>query len=254
MPKKKTKEKESSDEIVISLDQFAVPGAILLAGVIIAVTIFFTNKNKTTDEVDTGDTEGTTSEETTTTTDDSEFPAVTTDIGDNPYIGDKDSAKVAIVEYNEYKCGYCLRHKDETLPSIVENYINTGDIIYVFREFAIYGDDIANAAKCVYHLEGTDTYNDFHTGAFNLEDDDAIYALAKSVGVNESEFDSCYSEKRYQSEIDADKAAGTDAGVQGTPGFVVGTLDDDGNVTGNLVPGAYPYENFVELLDGFLSE
>ena len=253
MPKKK--KKESNDEIVISLDQFAVPGAILLAAVIIAVTIFFTSKdNSTSNGVDTGNQESVAGEETTPPADDSEFPVASTTIGDAPYIGDKDSAKVAIVEFNEYRCGFCLRHKDETLPSIIQNYVDTGEIIYVFREFAIYGDDIANAAKCVYNLEGTDTYLEFHNNAFELEDDDAIYALANEVGVNESEFDSCYSENRYQDQIDADKAAGTAAGVQGTPGFVVGILDDDGNVTGKLIPGAYPFDSFEQIINEFLSE
>lgn len=250
----KTKKKEeSNDEVVISLDSFAVPGAILIAGVLIAVAVFISNRNKTTDDVADSGTDNT-AEETDSDVDEEQFPAATADLGDAPYLGDRDSATVAIVEFSEYRCGYCERHKDETLPSIVENYVDTGKIVYVFRDFAIYGDDIANAAKCVYHLEDTDTFVEFHKLAFNLEDDDAIYALANEVGVNESEFEACYSEKRYQDEIDADMAVGQAAGIQGTPGFVIGTIDEDGNVTGNLIPGAYPYENFVELLDGFLSE
>jgi protein-disulfide isomerase len=249
MPKEK--KKESNDEIVINLDSFAVPGAILLAGVIIAVAVFVSNRNKSTESVDDGGTDTTT--EDTTTTDDSQFPAASAEIGDSPYLGDED-ATVAIVEFNEYKCGFCLRHKDETLPSIIENYVDTGKIKYVFKEFAIYGDDAANAGKCVYEIAGLDAYLDSHNGAFNYENEDTLYSLVKEIGVNESEFDTCYSEKRYQDDIDADKAIGSEAGVQGTPGFVIGTIDSDGNVTGNLVPGAYPYEQFVELLDGFLSE
>lgn len=247
-----SREKSKDSDIVISLDKFAVPGAIVIAGIIIAVMIFFTNKDKD-NSIDTLDTEGVAGEETDSNSQ-YQFSDTTTDIGDAPYIGDKDSAKVAIVEYNEYKCGHCLRHKDETLPLIVENHVDTGDIIYVFREFAIYGDDIANAAKCVYHLEGTDKYIEFHENAFNLEDKDAIYTLAKSVGVNESEFDSCYTGKTYQDEIDADKAAGSEAGVKGTPGFVVGILDSDGNVTGKLIAGAYPFDAFQEILDSLLAE
>jgi protein-disulfide isomerase len=245
---------ESDDEVVVNLDAIAVPGAIVLAGVIVAVAIFLSNKNST-GEVDDQNTDNVAGEETETpdtAPDTAEFPDASTDIADGPYLGDKDSATVAIVEYNEFRCGFCKRHLDETFPGLKENYIDTGKIIYVFREFAIYGDDIANAAKCVYHLEGTDTYVEFHKNAFNLEDEDAIYDLAKSVGVNEGDFDSCYSSTQYQDEIDADKAAGSSAGVQGTPGFVIGTLDSDGNVDGILIPGAYPYETFAEKIESFL--
>jgi protein-disulfide isomerase len=143
---------------------------------------------------------------------------------------------------------------EETLPTLIENYVDTGEIIYVFREFPIYGEDAANAAKCIYHLTDVDTYKEFHTNVFNYESDDDIYAVAKEVGVNEDDFDTCYSAKEYQDEVDADFSAGENVGVQGTPGFVVGTFDEDGNVDGVLIPGAYPIETFSEVIEGFLSE
>ncbi|KUK77859.1 MAG: DsbA oxidoreductase [candidate division WS6 bacterium 34_10] len=253
MPKSKKKEsKKKSEEVVINLDNIGTPIAILISGIIIAVVIFFASKNNTPTTTDTAE------ESTVDTTVEStgegigEFEAAATTFGDVPVLGDRDTAKVAIVEHSEFRCSYCMRHLDETFPSILENYIDTGDVIYVYKEFAMYGDDIANAAKCVYHLGGVDMYKEFHVNAFNLEDDDAIYALAKEVGVNESDFDACYSSSQYQDEIDADKQAGADAGIQGTPGFVVGTFDEDGNVDGVLIPGAYPYDSFVEVIESYL--
>jgi protein-disulfide isomerase len=124
--------------------------------------------------------------------------------------------------------------------------------VYVFKEFAIYGDDTANAGKCVYHLEGVDAYKEFHIGGFDVEGEEDVYALAKEVGVNEGEFDECYTSKTYQSEIDADKEEGTSVGVQGTPGFVVGRIGEDGTVEGELVAGAYPYDTFVETIEALL--
>jgi predicted DsbA family dithiol-disulfide isomerase len=86
-----------------------------------------------------------------------------------------------------------------------------------------------------------------------VEDDDDIYSFAAEAGISENEFDSCFTSTEYQDELDADLAAGQDAGVQGTPGFVVGTIED-GQVTGVLVPGAYPFETFSDLIEGYLSE
>ncbi|MDD3474615.1 MAG: thioredoxin domain-containing protein [Candidatus Dojkabacteria bacterium] len=249
MPKKS--EKQSNDEIVISLDQFAIPGAIILAGVIIAITIFFTNKNKD-NSVDDSSTDTVAGEETDTTTD-SEFDSASVEIGDSPVLGDSDTATVAVVQFSEYLCSYCLRHSEETLPSIISDYVDTGEIIYVFKDFPIYGEDAANAAKCVYHLGGVDAYEEFHLGAFSYESDDDLYALAKEVGINESDFDACYSAREYQDEVDADYEAATNVGLQGTPGFVVGTIED-GVVNGVFIPGAYPYETFQSVIDGFLSE
>jgi len=255
MPKSKKKESEKKrEEVVINLDNIGTPIAILISGIIIAVVIFFASKNNTPTTTDTA--EDSTADTTVESTGEGigEFEAVATTFGDVPVLGDRETAKVAIVEHSEFRCSYCKRHLDETFPSILENYVDTGKVIYVYKEFAMYGDDIANGAKCVYHLGGVDMYKEFHTNAFNLEDEDAIYALAKEVGVNESDFDACYSSSQYQDEVDADKEAGAAAGIQGTPGFVVGTFDDDGNVGGVLIPGAYPYDSFVEVIETYLGE
>jgi len=255
MPKSKKKESEKKrEEVVINLESIGTPIAILISGIIIATVIFFASKNNTPTTIDTA--EDSTVDTTVESTGEGigEFEPASTTFGDVPVLGDRETAKVAIVEHSEFRCSYCKRHLDETFPSILENYVDTGKVIYVYKEFAMYGDDIANAAKCVYHLEGADVYKEFHTKAFNLEDEDAIYALAKEVGVNESDFDACYSSSQYQDEIDADKQAGAAAGIQGTPGFVVGTFDDDGNVDGVLIPGAYPYDSFVEVIETYLGE
>jgi protein-disulfide isomerase len=250
MPKKT--EKKANDEIVISLDQFAIPGAIILAGVIIAITIFFTNKNKT-NSVDDSSTDTVAGEETDTTGTDSEFASASVEIGDSPKVGDTDTAKVAVVQFSEYLCSYCLRHSEETLPSIMSNYVENGEVLYIFKDFPIYGEDAANASKCVYHLGGIDAYEEFHLSAFSYESDDDLYSLAKEVGIDESKFDACYSAREYQDEVDADYEAATNVGLQGTPGFVVGSIED-GVVNGVFIPGAYPYETFQSVIDGFLSE
>ena len=256
MPKSKKKEsKKKDEEVVVNLNNIGTPIAILISGIIIALVIFFASRNNTSTTTDNvGDSSGDTTTVESTGEGIGEFEAASTTFSDRPVLGDRETAKVAIVEHSEFRCSFCKKHLDETFPSIIENYVDTGKVIYVFKEFAIFGDDIANAAKCVYHLEGTDVYKEFHTNAFNLEDDDAIYALAKKVGVNEADFEACYSSSQYQDEIDADKEAGSAAGIQGTPGFVIGTFDDEGNVTGVLIPGAYPYDSFVEVLETYLKE
>lgn len=245
------KKKKSKEEIVINLDNAGVPIAILISGILIASVVYFASRSNTSVSPETlGDTTEPAVEEEA-----AYQPVAASDVatlGDGPILGDLDTATVAIVEYNEFQCGYCKRHLDETFPLIQENYIDTGKVVYVFKEFAIYGDDTANAAKCVYHLEGVDAYKEFHTGGFEVEGEEDIYALAKEVGVNEGEFDECYTSKTYQSEIDADKEEGTNVGVKGTPGFVVGRIGEDGTVEGDLIAGAYPYDTFVQAIESFL--
>ena len=55
---------------------------------------------------------------------------------DDAFLGDKD-APVTIVEFSEYQCPYCERHVRETVPQIMEKYVDTGKVKYVFRDFPL---------------------------------------------------------------------------------------------------------------------
>lgn len=248
MPKTK---KKNEGEIVINLDTFAIPIAIVLAGLLIAVGIFFSNKAKNTDP----NTQGT---DTTTTTED-EFKASSTTVDDDPYLGDKSKAKVAVVEFSDFQCSYCKRHSDEVFPLIKSEYIDTGKIVYVFRDYQFFGGlsiDAAMGGQCLYDLTGNNNskYYEYHKGIFGLTSADAITTLAKKLGVNESKFKACMNAKKYADEISKDQTDGTTAGVSGTPGFVVGVLKDDGTVEGKFIGGAYPIESFRTVIDEMLAK
>ena len=244
-----------SNEIVINLDTVLIPGAIILAGVIVALAIFFTNKgNDKTVTTDTG-----TNTETPTAANPEEFPAAKTVIGGSPYLGDIKKAKVALVEYTDFQCPYCQRHATETKPSIIKDYVDTGKIVYVVRNFPLdfHGEiavQSANAGLCVNELAGASKYFEFYNQGFVKTSVEELAAVAQGLGVNMDKYNTCMSEKRYQAQIDADIADGTKAGVQGTPGFVIGILDKDGNVDGKLIAGAYPYESFKAIIDEMLEK
>lgn len=247
MPKTK---KKNDGEIVINLDTFAIPIAIVVAGLLIAVGIFFSNKGKDTNTPDTGTPDTTTGDE---------FTATSTTIDDDPYLGDKGKVKVAVVEFSDFQCSYCKRHSDEVFPLIKSEYIDTGKIIYVYRDYQFFGGlsiDAAMGGQCLYDLTGEDNskYAEYHAGIFGLTSKDAVTTLAKKLGVNESKFNACMDAEKYSEEITKDQADGTTAGVTGTPGFVVGVLKDDGTVEGKFIGGAYPIENFRTLIDEMLAK
>ncbi len=254
--KKIVKESKGNDEIVINLDTLAIPAAIVVAGLIIAGAIFFTNKGKD-NPIDTNTNTNTNTDTTDTAKD--EFAAATTTIGDSPYLGDIKKVKVAIVEYTDYQCPYCARHATETKPSILKDYVDTGKIIYVVRNFPLdfHGEiavQSANAGLCVNELAGAKKYFDFYTQGFSKKSTDELAAVAQGLGVNMTKYNTCMTENRYKAQIDKDIADGSKAGVQGTPGFVIGVLDKEGNVTGKLIAGAYPYESFKAILDEMLAK
>ncbi len=238
-------------EVTINLDTFAIPIAIIIVGIMLSLTIFFVSKGNR----DNTNTQG--ANPTVDETDDSGIGGdVTLALGDDPYIGDKKKAKVAVIEFSDYQCGYCKRHTDETFPELKANYVDTGDIIYVYKEFPLsdsgLGYDTAVAGTCVFEQLGGDKFSEFHSGSMGLASAEDVRAQAIAVGVDGGKYDTCVSSVKFKDEIEADKAEGGSVGIQGTPGFVVGLIDDNGNVTGPIIAGAYPYETFQSAIDALL--
>ena len=172
----KDSKKTETKEVVINLDTFAIPLAIVIAGVIIALGIFFANRNKTT-----SDATNTNTDNTATGTD--TFTAATTNIGTGAVIGNRNTAKVAVVMYSDYQCPYCQSFEEETYPEIKSNYVDSGDVIFVFRNYPLdfHGDityQSAYAGECVYDQLGAEKLAEFHAQAYLAESMDAVNTVA----------------------------------------------------------------------------
>lgn len=249
----KTKKKGKDDEVVINLDTMGVPIAILISGVLIAAVIFFLSRGETpvTTDIPEDTTEQLAQEEVLA----QEEGVVS--LGDAAVLGNPETATVAVVEFSDYMCGFCRRHAEETFPSIKENYVDTGKILYVYKEFPLsppgqLGYSIAEGGVCVLNLSDSETFFDYHKGAFDLGSEDGIIAFAQDLGIDEGEMSACLADGRYRDDIDAKAQEGRDAGVTGTPGFIVGRIGEDGTVEGSLIAGAFPYETFADAIDALL--
>ncbi|KKR05744.1 MAG: DSBA oxidoreductase [candidate division WS6 bacterium GW2011_GWF2_39_15] len=262
-PSKETK----GTTMVLDMDKMMVPFSILIAGLMIALAVLFGLRGGITkgDDNTGSDTNTDTNTNTDTTTGDG---TATISIDDDPYLGDKKKAKVAIVEFSDYECPYCQRHFTDTYPSLVKDYVDSGKAILVFRDYPLsFHDPMATnsalAAQCVFDLGGNEKYFEYHDLLFKntkangegFSDTDAgdkakLEEYAKTVGVDVNKFKSCYSSKKFAAEITKDLSDGTSAGISGTPGFIIGELDKDGNVKdGQILAGAYPYADFKAILD-----
>jgi protein-disulfide isomerase len=253
MSKTKKKQNVKKEEMVLNIDTLGVPIAIILSAVLIAALIFFSSRGGSTvkNTPGSGDTNQETQTPSTTGSD------VVVNYENEPYLGDGSKAKVAIVEFSDYMCGYCQRHSQETFPKIKENYIDTGKIIYVFKEFPLsaagqMGFTIAEGGVCLFDLAGNEEFAEYHKKAFFAESKDVLISLAGELGVDTDEFGRCLEDGRFRDAVNANATDGRKIGITGTPGFVVGLIGDDGNVTGTIIAGAFPYETFADAIDKLL--
>lgn len=273
MPTSEDTKKTSSEERVVTIDlqPFLIPLSIIIASGIIGLSLYFGMQNSGTTSAD-GTTTATT-QPTTPTPTAAEQPSAaapedtsaTTTIAENPILGDPSQATIAIVEYSDYECPFCKRHFEQTYPNLKRDYIDTGKAILVFRDFPLYFHDPlatqqAEAAHCVHDQGGDEAYFAFHDQIFETTSSggngmqaDQLYSLAEAVGADRDEFANCFENNQFADKVQASIQAGQAAGISGTPGFVVGRIQDDGNtIVGERISGAYPFEYFQEVLESYL--
>ena len=186
----------------------------------------------------------------------------TVDLGHFPIQGDK-NAKVAIVEFADLRCPFCKQFFDTTEPQIMKDYVNTGKVQFVFRQFEFLGPSsvvAGNAAECANDQGKFWPFHDYLYKNQPSETDTSLYSsdkltpIAQSLGMNGNTFKNCLDNNKFQKNVDGDKAAGDAAGVTGTPSFVIGKLGSDGKVTGQLVVGALPYASLKTTIDQALGQ
>ncbi len=173
---------------------------------------------------------------------------VNVSIDDDPVKG-SENALVTIIEFSEYQCPFCKRFFEQTLPQIEENYIETGKVRYVFRDFPLsfhqYAQKAAEASECA---DEQGKFWEYHDKLFENQDALDINSLkqyAKDLGLDTAKFSSCLDSGKMASEVEKDFTDGSEYGVGGTPGFFI---------NGIKVVGAQPYSVFEEIIEQELNK
>lgn len=169
------------------------------------------------------------------------------------FMGSPD-AKVAIVEFSDFQCPYCLRFHSNTFPQLKENYIDSGKVQYIFRDFPLKqihpkAVEASVAANCG-GLQ--DKYWEMHHGLFINQrrlGPELYDELATSTGLDLEAFQACMADPKQVEEVDKDLAYGQSVGIRGTPHYFVGRIEGDQVVDVKPLSGAQPYQAFANIID-----
>lgn len=180
-------------------------------------------------------------------------------VKDDLFKGDK-NAKLTLIEFSDYQCPFCARHFRDTLPQLEREYIASGKVKYVFRNFPIesihpQAFKAAEAANCAGEQE---KYWEMHDRLFANQNALGLKDLpnhAKALVLDLSKFQQCLDSGKHAAKIRSDLADGQKAGVQGTPTFFLGlTEPNDTNLKVlRVIRGAQPYTAFKGAIDNLLS-
>lgn len=169
----------------------------------------------------------------------------------------KADAPLVLVEYTDYQCPFCQQFHNSAYPQIKTNYIDSGKVRFVSRDFPL--DFHENARRSAYAARCAAEQGKFwelrHAMIVNASQlqQDKIASYAANVKIDVAKFQSCIAADKYKAAIDKDIAEGMAAGVNGTPSFVLGRVVD-GKLTGVRMVGAMPYEQFDAKIQEMLAQ
>jgi protein-disulfide isomerase len=169
-------------------------------------------------------------------------------IDDDTIKGDPD-APVTIVEFSDFECPFCARFYEQTLGQIEEEYVKTGKVKMVFRDFPL--GFHANAQKAAEAAECAGEQGKFwemHDALFDKGVSGGVSSFkqfAADLELDTAEFDECLDSDSMADEVKKDFADGQAAGISGTPGSIV---------NGQLITGAQPFSVFKQVIEAALAE
>jgi len=163
---------------------------------------------------------------------------------EGPARGPKD-APVTIVEFSDFECPYCGAAHD-TVEQVMNTY--AGKVRLVYRQFPLsFHPHAAKAAEASLCAADQGKFWEYHDVLFKdqkkLEPTD-LKAHASEVGMDAQKFGQCLDSGEKKKAVDADQAAGLQAGVGGTPAFFI---------NGIFLNGAQPLDEFKKVIDGELA-
>ena len=160
------------------------------------------------------------------------------------------NAKVTIQIFSEFQCPYCKKVKP-TLDEIEKEYGNKVKFVWRNLPLPFHKDAplAAEAAQEAFAQKGNAGFWKFHDKAFEGQEQgvgrERLEAIATEIGLDMDKFKAALDSHKHKAKVDADAKVGNDAGVNGTPGFVI---------NGYFLSGAQPAPAFKKIINRALKE
>jgi protein-disulfide isomerase len=172
----------------------------------------------------------------------------------------KANAKVTIVEFSDFQCPFCARYANDTFPQIEREYIETGRVRYVFRDYPIEAShpQAFKAHEAVHCAAEQGKRGEMHKKIFANQRAMSVSDLtahATGLGLDKARFEKCLAQGTHAAKVRSAMSAGEQAGVRGTPTFFVGLteLNSPNLKAVRRIVGAQPYGAFKAAIDELLA-
>ena len=171
--------------------------------------------------------------------------------GGSPILGNA-NAPITILEWGDYQCTFCYKFHQNTLDVIEEDFIKSGKVKLIFKDFPLNGPDSLLASEASFCAHDQGKYWEFHdelyknwggerTGWITR---DSLDRFANTVNLDLEEFNRCLDEQKYQDKVLSLYEFGKEVGIDATPSFLV--FNDEKIIK---IRGNQPLEVFLKTFD-----
>lgn len=175
----------------------------------------------------------------------------------SPILGDL-NAPITLVEFGDYQCYFCNQFFHTTEDELFKNYVDTGKVKVIFKDYTIIGPDSISAAHAAHCADDQGLFWKYHDTLYNnwngenngWASSENLLQFATDVGLNTDEFSNCMLDSKYTSIITNSNQDAKDLGLTGTPAFFI--IGPDNKVT--KIGGAQPYDVFERIFNSELEK
>ena len=170
----------------------------------------------------------------------------------SPIMGNPD-AKITILEWGDYQCTFCYKFHQNTLDTLNEDFIKTGKVNLVFKDYPLNGPDSLLAAEASYCAQDQEKYWQYHDELYKnwggeqtgWITSDSLNQFATTINLDLEKFNDCLDNHTHKDRVNTHYQFGKELGIDATPSFLV---FNEGKII--KIRGNQPLEVFLKTFDG----
>ena len=173
----------------------------------------------------------------------------------SPILGDP-NAPITLVEFGDYQCHYCNVFFQSIEKDILKNYVDTGKVKIIFKDYNIIGEDSVIASQGAHCANDQGLFWEYHdilysnwTGENNgWASSENLAIFAQQIDLNMNKWSECMKKGSHSQIILKSNDDARTLELTGTPAFFI--INSEGKVT--KLFGAQPFEVFKKIFDNQL--
>jgi protein-disulfide isomerase len=170
----------------------------------------------------------------------------------SPVLGNP-NASVTLIEFGDYQCHFCNVFFHSTEDDILKNYVDTGKVKMIFKDYNIIGPDSVTASHGAHCANDQELFWEYHDILYSnwagenngWASSENLLKFAQEINLNIDEWSECMLNESHAQIILASNEDAKSLGITGTPAFFV--IGPDGKTT--PIFGAQPLSVFEKIFE-----